>query len=185
MGVLQLLDADETTVLFDFHDPTGATNPGTVDEARRRHPHRAGATRSRLGNDDAANTRKSQTRGNERPSYSSGRLLTAVRARPTLSEATGFLVGGGVMKRRVASVVLAVLLGVGSLGVFPAAAATKYANCTALHRHYYRYGVARSAAAAQRQVNTGHYKPRVSRAVYRANSNLDADKDGTACEVSR
>jgi hypothetical protein len=24
MGVLQLLDADETTVLFDFHDPTGA-----------------------------------------------------------------------------------------------------------------------------------------------------------------
>ncbi len=30
MGVLQLLDADETTVLFDFHDPTGAANPGTV-----------------------------------------------------------------------------------------------------------------------------------------------------------
>jgi hypothetical protein len=26
MGVLQLLDADETTVLFDFHDPTGAAN---------------------------------------------------------------------------------------------------------------------------------------------------------------
>ena len=30
MGVLQLLDEDETTVLFDFHDPTGAANPGTV-----------------------------------------------------------------------------------------------------------------------------------------------------------
>jgi hypothetical protein len=30
MGVLQLLDADETTVLFDFHDTTGAANPGTV-----------------------------------------------------------------------------------------------------------------------------------------------------------
>jgi Excalibur calcium-binding domain len=89
------------------------------------------------------------------------------------------------MKRRVASVILAVLLGVGSLGVFPASAATKYANCTALHRNYYRYGVARSAAAAQKQVNTGHYKPRVSLAVYRANSTLDADKDGTACEVSR
>jgi hypothetical protein len=27
--------------------------------------------------------------------------------------------------------------------------------------------------------------PRVSRRVYRANSTLDADKDGTACEVSR
>jgi Excalibur calcium-binding domain len=97
------------------------------------------------------------------------------------------------MKRRVASIVLAVLLGMGSLGVFPAvgsaesesAAATKYANCTALHRHFYRYGVARSAAAARRQVASGHYKPRVSRRVYRANSTLDADKDGTACEVTR
>jgi Excalibur calcium-binding domain len=89
------------------------------------------------------------------------------------------------MRRRAASMLLALLLGLGSLGVFPAAAATKYQNCTALHRHFYRYGVARSAAAAQRQVNTGHYKPRVSRSVYRANSNLDADKDGTACEVSR
>jgi hypothetical protein len=29
-GVLQLLDANETTVLFEFHDPTVATNPGTV-----------------------------------------------------------------------------------------------------------------------------------------------------------
>jgi hypothetical protein len=27
--------------------------------------------------------------------------------------------------------------------------------------------------------------PRVSKRVYRANSILDADKDGTACEVSR
>jgi hypothetical protein len=89
------------------------------------------------------------------------------------------------MKRRVASMLLAVLLGVGSLGVFPASAATKYRNCTALHRNYYRYGVARSAAAAQKQVNTGHYKPLVSLSVYRANSTLDADKDGTACEVSR
>jgi hypothetical protein len=25
-----VLDADKTTVLFDFHDPTGAANPGTV-----------------------------------------------------------------------------------------------------------------------------------------------------------
>jgi hypothetical protein len=30
MGVLQLLAADETTVLWDFHDTTGAANPGTV-----------------------------------------------------------------------------------------------------------------------------------------------------------
>lgn len=93
--------------------------------------------------------------------------------------------GEGDMKRRVATMVLAVLLGVGSLGVFPSAAATKYKNCTVLHRQFYRYGVARSAAAAQKQVNTGHYKPRVSRSVYIANSSLDADKDGTACEVSR
>ena len=30
MGVLRLRDADDTTVLLDFHDPTGTANPGTV-----------------------------------------------------------------------------------------------------------------------------------------------------------
>ncbi len=88
------------------------------------------------------------------------------------------------MKKRVASLVLACLFGLSMIGVQPAGAATSYANCTKLHRHY-KYGVAKSAKAARRQVNTSHYKPYVSRPIYTANSNLDADKDGTACEVSR
>ena len=46
------------------------------------------------------------------------------------------------------------------------------------------YGVAKSAKAARKQVNSGHYKPYVSLTIYRANASLDADKDGTACEVS-
>jgi quinol monooxygenase YgiN len=36
MGSLQLLEADETSVLFNFHDPTGAANPGTVRRPNRR-----------------------------------------------------------------------------------------------------------------------------------------------------
>jgi hypothetical protein len=31
-----VLDADETTVLFDFHDPTGAANPEVATSARVR-----------------------------------------------------------------------------------------------------------------------------------------------------
>ncbi len=66
----------------------------------------------------------------------------------------------------------------------PAEAARDYANCDALHRDF-RYGVARSDAAADRQVRTGHYRPAVRPKVYRLNSESDADNDGTACEVSR
>jgi hypothetical protein len=53
-----------------------------------------------------------------------------------------------------------------------------------LHRDF-RYGVARSDAAADRQVRTGHYRPAVRPKVYRVNNESDADNDGTACEVSR
>ena len=67
----------------------------------------------------------------------------------------------------------------------PAEAAKKYANCDALKRDY-RYGVAVSKKAAQRQVRDGNYKPAVKPKVYRVNkSGRDADKDGTACEVTR
>lgn len=58
-----------------------------------------------------------------------------------------------------------------------------FANCTAMHR-VYKHGVARSVKAANYQVRTGHYRPAVKPAVYRANVKSDADKDGTACEVS-
>jgi hypothetical protein len=88
------------------------------------------------------------------------------------------------MKRRIMSVLVSALLGLSVVGVAPAAAATSYSNCDSLHQRF-QYGVAMSRKAARRQVKSGHYKPRVSRSVYRANSSLDADKDGTACEVLR
>jgi hypothetical protein len=74
---------------------------------------------------------------------------------------------------------------VASLGSVPSAAVRSYRNCDQLHRRFYRYGVAKSRRAANRQQATGHYRPRVSRRVYRANNHLDADNDRTACEVSR
>lgn len=64
------------------------------------------------------------------------------------------------------------------------AEAVDYANCDAMHRHF-KYGVAKSKRAAARQVRTDHYKPAVRPAIYRQNSESDADHDGTACEVSR
>ncbi len=79
---------------------------------------------------------------------------------------------------------MAGLLGFGETGVPSTQAATSYPNCDRMHKRW-TYGVAKSKKAARYQVRTGHYKPHVSRSGYRANSNLDADNDGTACEVSR
>jgi Excalibur calcium-binding domain len=80
----------------------------------------------------------------------------------------------------------AVALTAGTLAatIAPAQAVTDYPSCTAMHRVWH-HGVARSAKAANRQVRTGHYRPAVKPAVYRANSESDADHDGTACEVTR
>jgi hypothetical protein len=66
----------------------------------------------------------------------------------------------------------------------PAEAVTDFANCDAMHRTF-KNGVARSKAAANRQWHTGHMRPAVRPAVYRVNNESDADKDGTACEVTR
>jgi predicted porin len=66
----------------------------------------------------------------------------------------------------------------------PAEAVTVYGSCDQLHRTY-KNGVAKSDAAADRQQRTDHYRPAVRPKVYRANTARDADKDGTACEVSR
>jgi hypothetical protein len=49
---------------------------------------------------------------------------------------------------------------------------------------YPKRDAAKSTAAGNRQVNTGHKRPAVRSAVYQANIESDADKDGTACEVS-
>ncbi len=65
----------------------------------------------------------------------------------------------------------------------PAAAVTDFRNCDHMHNTF-KYGVARSDAAADRQQRTDHYRPAVRPKVYRANDESDADNDGTACEVS-
>ena len=65
------------------------------------------------------------------------------------------------------------------------AQAVEYANCDSMHHHGYRYGVAVSSRAADRQVRSGHYRPAVRPKVYWQNRKSDADKDGTACEVTR
>ena len=65
--------------------------------------------------------------------------------------------------------------------------AATFRSCDALHRTW-PHGVAKSAAAAQRQVNQGNLRPASgprARQVYADNyRNLDRDRDGTACETS-
>ena len=65
----------------------------------------------------------------------------------------------------------------------PAEAVTDFRSCDAMHRTF-KNGVARSLAAAHRQERTGHKRTAVRPAVYRANRESDADRDGTACEVA-
>lgn len=66
-------------------------------------------------------------------------------------------------------------------------AAPYYSSCDRLHRDWPK-GVAKSRRAANKQVRQGNLRPASgprARAVYRENhSRLDADDDGTACEVS-
>jgi hypothetical protein len=66
----------------------------------------------------------------------------------------------------------------------PAEAVTDFRNCDHMHRTF-KNGVAKSDRAANRAWRTGHYRPAVRPAVYRANNESDADNDGTACEVTR
>ena len=51
-----------------------------------------------------------------------------------------------------------------------------------MHRTF-KNGVDKSRAAAHRQERTGHKRPVVRPAVYRASNESDRDRDGTACEV--
>jgi hypothetical protein len=97
------------------------------------------------------------------------------------------------MKKRLVAVLVAGLIALPTAGVSSAStirsadrdpAAPSFDNCDQLRRQRWRYGVAKSRRAARRQVRSDHYRPAVSRAGYRANRDLDADDDGTACEVS-
>ena len=94
------------------------------------------------------------------------------------------------MRKRLVVVLVAGLLAFPTAGVSSAAesratvAVPSFNNCRQLHQRWV-YGVAISFRAARRQVATGHFRPHVSRAGYLANDGLDADNDGTACEVTR
>ncbi|GAA5152995.1 hypothetical protein GCM10023340_34280 [Nocardioides marinquilinus] len=61
-----------------------------------------------------------------------------------------------------------------------------YSNCDALHRDY-KHGVAKSRAAAAKQVRDGYGRPafgKRAKRVYAVNHrSLDRDGDGTACEA--
>ena len=59
-------------------------------------------------------------------------------------------------------------------------AAKKYANCTALNKAY-PGGVAKSSKTKNKGGKTKK-KPKVSAKIYAANSKMDRDKDGIACE---
>ncbi|RZS86890.1 excalibur calcium-binding domain-containing protein [Motilibacter rhizosphaerae] len=71
-----------------------------------------------------------------------------------------------------------------SAAELPAAAsgARHFANCTQMHTVYIG-GVARPGATDKRR-HGGHakYAPKVSAALYNANSGSDRDHDGIACE---
>jgi predicted ATPase len=83
----------------------------------------------------------------------------------------------------VGTAVLALLgLGIQASGAQEVQGVTQYRNCRAMHR-YWEHGVARSRAAARAEIRDGYGRPHVSRALYRANRELDANDDGVACEA--
>jgi hypothetical protein len=83
---------------------------------------------------------------------------------------------------RIAALIVSAMILLALVGPIPAGAATSFSNCRALSR-VQKYGVAVSQAAANLQGQSGHFRPFVSEPLYNANSNLDVDMDGTACEV--
>lgn len=67
------------------------------------------------------------------------------------------------------------------LSTATAAAGVKhFKNCADVHKTY-RHGIARSANAAAK-ANGLHGTPKISLALYTANSKMDRDHDGVACE---
>lgn len=99
------------------------------------------------------------------------------------------------MKKRLVAVLVAGMFALPTAGAASAVAirtadrasstvaVPSFSNCRQLHNRW-QYGVAKTRRAARRQVNSGHYRPTVSRAGYRVNDDLDADNDLTACEVT-
>jgi hypothetical protein len=87
------------------------------------------------------------------------------------------------MLRTAKTSLIAVAMTAGTLAFAgPAEAVTDFSTCAQMHRTF-KNGVAKSRFAAHRQERTGHKRPAVRPAVYRANRESDADRDGTACEI--
>jgi Excalibur calcium-binding domain len=78
------------------------------------------------------------------------------------------------------SLVGASAFGGGLLTATAAAGVKHFKNCTAVHKTY-PHGIARSAKAAA-TANGLHGTPKISLALYKANSKMDRDRDGVACE---
>ncbi|MBT0768295.1 excalibur calcium-binding domain-containing protein [Kineosporia sp. J2-2] len=69
--------------------------------------------------------------------------------------------------------------------IAPAAAAKKYKNCTALHQDY-EHGLRKKGAKDKVRGKTAPVATRlipVRTKIYNANTKLDRDKDGVACEA--
>ncbi|MED0665079.1 excalibur calcium-binding domain-containing protein [Bacillus badius] len=85
--------------------------------------------------------------------------------------------------KRITAIVLSssLLLGVSAVSPSSADAAAKaYKNCTELNKTY-KGGVAKDAKLQNKGGKT-KFAPTVSAELYKANSKLDRDKDGIACE---
>ena len=86
------------------------------------------------------------------------------------------------MTRTVTRAIATAVLAAGILAAVPAPAmaARSFRNCTAMHK-VYPHGVGKRYAHDHTSGTpvTNFYR---SRALYRANNNLDRDKDGIACE---
>ena len=74
------------------------------------------------------------------------------------------------------TIILLVCSGPGSV-----ISAQTFKNCSEVNRTY-RWGVAKSIAAAKMQKNYPINNPLVSEAIYKSIAKMDRDKDGTACE---
>ena len=92
---------------------------------------------------------------------------------------------GVVTMRSAVAVGIGLVVVASGIAGSPAQAAKTYPNCGALNR-VFPHGVSKNAKAAERAVRDGYSRPATSpraQRVYQANkSDLDRDKDGTACE---
>jgi len=76
-------------------------------------------------------------------------------------------------------------IGGGAPEIRPGTHARDFANCTQMHRHDHRYRVARSDALPIVRYALATTGPPRGPGSNRANSESDADHDGTVCEVTR